>query len=75
MKQYLIGYYFEDYSGEIEEEATIYQYYILDEYGADELSHRTNEYIIYCKELDLYLLCVTHFGTSWVAVNSSWKAN
>ena len=30
--------------------------------------------VVYNDELDLYLLCVTHFGTMWSGVPSNWKS-
>lgn len=47
------------------DELTIYQYYIISEYTADKLQKHTNEIILYNAELDMYLLGVGHFGTSW----------
>lgn len=47
------------------EELTIYQYYIISEYTADKLQKHTNEIILYNADLDMYLLGVCHFGTSW----------
>ena len=48
-----------------DEDLTIYQYYIISEYTADKLQKHTNEIILYNAELDMYLLGVCHFGTSW----------
>lgn len=47
------------------EELTIYQYYIISEYTAEKLQKHTNEIILYNADLDMYLLGVGHFGTSW----------
>ena len=47
------------------EELTIYQYYIISEYTAEQLQKHTNEIILYNADLDMYLLGVGHFGTSW----------
>ena len=47
------------------EELTIYQYYIISEYTAEKLQKHTNEIILYNSDLDMYLLGVGHFGTSW----------
>lgn len=47
------------------DELTIYQYYIISEYTAEKLQKHTNEIILYNKDLDMYLLGVGHFGTSW----------
>ena len=48
-----------------DEDLTIYQYYIISEYTADKLQKHTNEIILYNADLDMYLLGVGHFGTSW----------
>lgn len=42
----------------------IYQYYIIDDSLADRLKD-INELIFYHNRLDVYVLGVTHFGTSW----------
>lgn len=56
-----------------EECKTIYQYYIISSNSAERLSEFTNEIVMYNNDLDLYFLCVTHFGTAWGAVPSNWK--
>lgn len=43
----------------------IYQYYIIDDNTAKRLIDDTNEIIYYHNRLDIYVLGVTHFGTSW----------
>lgn len=48
-----------------DEDLTIYQYYIISEYTAEKLQKHTNEIILYNADLDMYLLGVGHFGTSW----------
>lgn len=47
-----------------EEENTpdIFQFYIVDDIRFLEMN---NEIIYYCENLDLYIWCVTHYGTSW----------
>ena len=54
---------------EYDEESDIYvdifQYYIIDENGANILQELTNEIIFYNDELDIYVWGVTHYGTSW----------
>ena len=49
----------------------VYQYYIID--SPDRFEMYTNELIIYNEELDLYILCVKHYGTSWDYVSANWK--
>ena len=47
------------------EEPEIFQYYIISDEGADILKRETNEIVYYNEELDMYVLGVTHWGTSW----------
>ena len=49
----------------------VYQYYIID--SADRFEQYTNELIIYNEDLNLYILCVRHYGTSWEYVSANWK--
>lgn len=72
------GCYFYDYCGnswdeEADECVEWYQQFIVSERDAERLAEYTNELVVYCEELDLYLLCVTHFGTMWSGVPSNWK--
>lgn len=72
------GYYFELYCGNDynEEEDTfddIFQYYIIDNQGAERFAEYTNEIVYYCEDLELFVLGVTHCGTSWKSVNADWK--
>lgn len=54
-----------DYDEENDTYIDIYQYYIIDDYTARLLKEYTQEIIFYHNELDIYILGVTHFGTSW----------
>lgn len=63
----------EDFTGAYYEYDDIYQYYIISSYDAERLSDYTNELVIYNNDLDLYLLCVKHFGTAWRGVPANWK--
>ena len=70
--------YFELYSGcdyieEYDEYCDIYQFYIISELDAERLAEFTNEIVYYNEELNLYILGVTHYGTSWGYVPSGWK--
>lgn len=56
-----------------EREREIYQYYLINYNDACRLSDYTNELVLYNEELDLYVLCVCHWGTSWDYVSSNWK--
>lgn len=54
--------------GEVEEDTEIYQYYLVDlGFSIDYIrEHFENELILaYSNELELYVLMVTHWGTSW----------
>lgn len=60
----------EELEDEEHEEPEIFQYFIVDELGAD-LLQRANE-ILYCnEELDMYVWGVAHFGTCWDYVLTS----
>lgn len=48
-----------------EDDREIFQYYIVDDNGADILKRETNEILFYNEELDMYIWGVTHWGTSW----------
>lgn len=50
-----------------------YQYFIINSHDAERLSEYTNEVVFYNDNLDLYLLAVSHYGTSWDYVPSNWK--
>lgn len=43
----------------------IYQSFIISSNGADILKRYTDEIVYYCEELDMFVWCVTHFGTGW----------
>lgn len=63
----------DDYDEEDDYYYDIYQYYILDDSDAERLIEHTNEIIYYNSKLDMYLLGVTHWGTSWECVDSDFK--
>lgn len=46
-------------------EREIFQFFIIDENGADILKDYTDEIVMYNSYLDMYVWGVTHFGTSW----------
>ena len=50
---------------EDDNEREIFQYFIIDDNGADILKDYTNEIVMYNNDLGLYVWGVTHFGTSW----------
>lgn len=51
----------------------IFQYFIIHPQDAQRFADYTNQLVIYNDDLDLYLLCVTHFGTPWDGVPADWK--
>lgn len=51
----------------------VFQYYIITRNAAERFKKYTNELVIYYEPLDIYLLCVKHWGTSWSCVNANWK--
>ena len=55
-----------------DEDTEIYQYYIIDDSLANRLME-INEIVYYHNELDIYILGVTHFGTSWSYVFTDIK--
>ena len=62
-----------DYLDENKMDAEIFQYYIISLQSARDLQEYTNEVILYNEGLDIYLLGVTHFGTSWDYVPTDIK--
>lgn len=50
----------------------IYQFYIIDDSTAEYLKNHTSEIIYYNDQLDIYVLCVTHWGTSWDYVGATF---
>jgi hypothetical protein len=73
----------EDWQEQVEEEETeeayedeeeeVFQWFIIDDTAADFFAQLTNELIYYSEYLDMYLLGVTHWGTSWDYVLTEWK--
>lgn len=53
----------------------VFQYFITDmnDYEVECLRELNNEIIVYSSELDCYVLCVTHWGTSWDYVLTNVK--
>lgn len=56
-----------------EEYDEVYQYFIIDPQGAERFAEYTNELVYYIEQLDLYILGVKHWGTSWDYVSANWK--
>ena len=64
----------EEEGEEVEEVYTdFYQDYIISHRDAERLAEFTNETVFYNDDLNLYLLAVSHYGTSWDYVPSNWK--
>lgn len=51
----------------------VFQWYIIDDTGADILREWTDEILLYNEELDLWLWGVTHYGTAWDCVLTNIK--
>lgn len=58
-------------NGDIDDE--IYQYYIIDDSTAQRLIDNTDEIILYHNRLDIYILGVCHYGTSWKYVLTDFE--
>lgn len=61
---------------ELEEERDdpeVFQWFIVDDWGARLLQQETDEIVYYNETLDMYLWGVTHYGTSWDYVLTSIK--
>lgn len=61
-----------DYNEDEDYYEEIYQYYLIDEDTANRLG-KLGEIIYYDNRLDVYVLGVTHFGTSWTYVLTDVK--
>ena len=61
-----------DVFDENENYVEICQYFIIDENTAERLKEHTDHIIFYCDSLDLYILGVTHWGTSWDYVGAEF---
>lgn len=53
----------------------VFQWYIVDENGADIIKEYTDDPLYYNEALDMYLWGVTHYGTSWDYVLTDVKLN
>ena len=61
-----------EYDEENDSYTDIYQYYIIDDNGA-EILKECEEIVFYNEELDIYVWGVTHWGTSWDYVLTNIK--
>lgn len=64
----------EELEAEQDEQPEIFQYFIVDDSGAEMLKD-INEIVFYNAELDMYIWGVTHYGTSWSYVLTDVKLN
>ena len=63
----------EELENEQDEDQEVFQWFIVDDWGARLLQQETNEIVYYNETLDLYLWGVTHYGTSWNYVLTNIK--
>lgn len=61
----------EELENEQDNELEVFQWFIIDNWGARLLQRETNEIVYYNETLDMYLWGVTHYGTSWDCVLTS----
>ena len=62
-----------DYDEEADYYEDIYQYYIISDDTAKRLMEHTNEIIYYHNRLDIYILGVNHYGTSWSYILTEFR--
>lgn len=53
----------------------IFQYFIVDDAGAEIIQEWTDDPLFYCEALDMYIWGVTHWGTSWDYVLTDIRIN
>lgn len=53
----------------------IFQFFIVDDAGAEIIQEWTDDPLFYCEALDLYIWGVTHWGTSWDYVLTDIRIN
>lgn len=61
----------EELENEQDNDPDVFQWFIIDDWGARLLQQETNEIVYYNETLDIYLWGVTHYGTSWNYVLTS----
>lgn len=62
----------EELESEQDDDPEVFQWFIVDDWGA-RLLQEIDEIVYYNETLDMYLLGVTHYGTSWDHVLTSIK--
>lgn len=63
----------EELENEQDDDPEVFQWFIVDDWGARLLQQETNEIVYYNETLDMYLWGVTHYGTSWNYVLTNIK--
>lgn len=63
----------EELENEQNDEPEVFQWFIVDDWGARLLQQETNEIVYYNEKLDMYLWGVTFYGTSWEDVLTKIK--
>lgn len=63
----------EELESEQYDDPEVFQWFIVDDWGARLLQQETNEIVYYNEKLDMYLWGVTHYGTSWDYVLTNIK--
>lgn len=58
-----------------QEPPEIFQFFIVDDAGAEIIQEWTDDPLFYCDALDVYIWGVTHWGTSWDYVLTDIKLN
>ena len=58
-----------------QEPPEIFQFFIVDDAGAEIIQEWTDDPLFYCNALDLYIWGVTHWGTSWDYVLTDIRIN
>ena len=53
----------------------IFQFFIIDDAGAEIIQEWTDDPLFYCNALDMYIWGVTHWGTSWDYVLTDIRIN
>lgn len=60
---------------ETQEAPEIFQFFIVDDAGAEIIQEWTDDPLFYCSALDMYIWGVTHWGTSWECVLTDIRIN
>ena len=58
-----------------QEPPEIFQFFIVDDAGAEIIQEWTDDPLFYCESLDMYIWGVTHWGTSWDYVLTDIRLN